>query len=139
MVYEYIQTLTVSATFAASTPANTQITTSIVVDPRTGTTQNVITVPATQEWFIEDTFIRTSADVGVDAIMGFTKNGVKILALSQPLSSLLISNPSRPRLPPMFFEPNSRLSIFEVNLTAVGASAVTNTSFIQVRVRDSTF
>jgi hypothetical protein len=96
-------------------------------------------IPASQSWYIMDVFIRASDDVDVDAQAIFLKNGVKQLLITDPLSSLLISNPSRPRYPTVFYGPNDRLSIFVRTLAATGSSAATITFYIKVRVVDTTF
>jgi len=136
MVYEYIQTLQVSATFPANAAAGTVVNADILVDPTTGTKQNIVTIPQTQQWEVLDIFTRASGDVGVEAQASIIKNGIKTLLITDPLSSLLVSNPSRPTYPKLRFEPGSRLQIKETNLAAVGTSAVTNIFYIKVKVTD---
>jgi len=137
--YIYEQTLAVSLSVPANTPAGTLLQADIVVNPFTGVTAKEAVIPASQSWYIMDVFIRASGDVGVDAQAIFLKNGVKQLLITDPLSSLLISNPSRPRYPTVFYGPNDRLSIFVRTLAATGSSAATITFYIKVRVVDTTF
>jgi len=137
--YIYEQTLAVSLSVPANTPAGTLLQADIVVNPFTGVTAKEAVIPASQSWYIMDVFIRASDDVDVDAQAIFLKNGVKQLLITDPLSSLLISNPSRPRYPTVFYGPNDRLSIFVRTLAATGSSAATITFYIKVRVVDTTF
>lgn len=137
--YVYEQTLAVSLTVPANTPAGTLLQADIVVNPFTGVTSKEAVIPASQSWYITDIFIRASGDVGVDAQAIFLKNGVKQMLITDPLSSLLISNPSRPRYPTQFFGPNDRLSVFVRTLAATGTTATQITFYIKVRVVDTTY
>jgi hypothetical protein len=137
--YIYEQTLAVSLSVPADTPAGTLLQADIVVNPFTGVTAKEAVIPASQSWYIIDVYIRASGDVGVDAQAIFLKNGVKQLLITDPLSSLLISNPSRPRYPTIFYGPNDRLSVFVRTLAATGSTAAPIIFYIKVRVVDTTF
>jgi hypothetical protein len=137
--YIYEQTLAVSLSVPANTPAGTLLQADIVVNPFTGVTAKEAVIPASQSWYIIDVYIRDSDDVGVDAQAIFLKNGVKQLLITDPLSSLLISNPSRPRYPTIFYGPNDRLGVFVRTLAPVGGTPQPITFYIKVRVVDTTF
>jgi hypothetical protein len=137
--YEYEQTIAVSVTVPANTPAGTLIQLDIVANPLTGAVQKEVVIPASQSWYITDIYIKSADDVGVDAQAILQKNNVKVLLVTDPLSSLLISNPSRPRYPVLYYGPNDRLSGYIRTLAATGASPVTITFYMKVRVVDTTF
>jgi hypothetical protein len=69
----------------------------------------------------------------VDVILRIKKNREYKLE-TPPVSSLLVSNPSRPMLPGIGFEPNSRLSVEAINLSAGGSSATTVEVYATVEI-----
>ena len=137
MVYTYDITIEVQVSIpgsaAALTPVNAQI-----LDPTSNTFVNVEVIPATQTWLIYDVFTRSSSDVAVDGQLVFIKNNVKVLFRTPPLSSLIVTNPSRPAIIPMLFGPNDRLNIQLVTIAANSStSAVTDTAFFRAKVTDT--
>jgi len=81
---------------------------------------------------ILDVFIKDKADVGVDGAAIFVKNGRFDVGKTDPVSTLLISNPSRPRVAlPVFYE-FEKLGIDFINQTAVGADGATVTFYVKV-------
>jgi hypothetical protein len=137
MVYTYDITIEVQASIPGSavalTPVNAQI-----LDPTSNTFVNVEVIPATQTWLIYDVFTRSSSDVAVDGQLVFIKNNVKVLFRTPPLSSLIVTNPSRPAIVPMLFGPNDRLNLQLVTIAANSStSAVTDTAFFRAKVTDT--
>jgi len=102
----------------------------IVADPIIGPV-NMFVIPSSETWFITDIYVRTSPSI--DVILRIKKNRDYKLE-TPPVSALLVSNPSRPQLPVLMFEPNSQLSIEAVNLAAGGTSATTVDVFATVEI-----
>ena len=96
----YMKTVQIQYSIAASAPAESQVP-GTFVDLASGTSQGQLQVPVNQEWTIIDVYNRGSSDVGVDAVATFTKNAVSNVLTTDPVSSLNISNPSRPTYPPI--------------------------------------
>ena len=137
MVYTYDITIEVQVSIPGSavalTPVNAQI-----LDPTSNTFVNVETIPATQTWLVYDVFTRSSSDVAVDGQLVFIKNNVKVLFRTPPLSSLIVTNPSRPAIVPMLFGPNDRLNLQLVTIAAnTSTAAVTDTAFFRAKVTDT--
>ena len=137
MVYTYDITIEVQVSIPGSavalTPVNAQI-----LDPTSNTFVSVEVIPATQTWLIYDVFTRSSSDVAVDGQLVFIKNNVKVLFRTPPLSSLIVTNPSRPAIVPMLFGPNDRLNLQLVTIAANTSTAtVTDTAFFRAKVTDT--
>jgi len=137
MVYTYDITIEVQVSIPGSavalTPVNAQI-----LDPTSNTFVSVEVIPATQTWLIYDVFTRSSSDVAVDGQLVFIKNNVKVLFRTPPLSSLIVTNPSRPAIVPMLFGPNDRLNLQLVTIAAnTSTAAVTDTAFFRAKVTDT--
>lgn len=129
------QTYPCTVTFAASATAYTNVPATITVDVSYGGSEQLVTVPLTQQWRIVDLYIRSSSDNALDATLAFVKNKQNKLYTSNPLSSLIISNPSRPLLPVVLqYNGGDQLQIIAANLTANGTSAATDNFFIVVEI-----
>jgi len=133
----YMKTVQIQYSVAASAPAGSQVP-GTFSDLSSGTTQGQLQVPVNQEWTIIDVYNRGSADVGVDSVATFTKNSVSNVLTTDPVSSLNISNPSRPTYPPISMPPGTILTSKITTLTANGTSAVTNNLFIKIKIIDYT-
>ena len=124
-----------TVTFDANLPANSTKIVNVTIDPVIGAkTEHV--VPQDRDYIITDIYIKSSGDVGADCVVKFVKNGENELLQTDPVSTLLVSNPSRPRIPPLIFEAGSRMSLKAVNLEAIGTSAVTTTFYIKIAQRE---
>jgi len=120
-------------TIPANQPANSLLTGSnaqVIVDPIVGA-QNEFTIPSTETWIIKDIFVRASP--AIDLILRVKKNREYKLE-TPPVSALLVSNPSRPQLPAVGYEPATRLSVEAINLSAGGASATTVEVYATVEI-----
>jgi len=124
------KTLIATVTVAANTPANMRQAVSFGEVGKPTVTR--ATVPKGRVWIIRDVFIKDTADVGVDGTAIFVKNEIEDVAKTSPLSTLLVSNPSRPPAPTIAYDQYETVSIDYVNIAAVGASPVTVTFYIIV-------
>jgi len=131
----YMKTVEVQYNIPASAPAESQIP-GVFVDLSSGTTQGQLQVPTTQEWVIIDIYNRGSQDTPVDAVATFTKNSVNNVLTTDPISSLNISNPSRPTYPPVQMSPGTILTSKITTLNANGTSAAVDNLFLKVKIID---
>jgi len=122
-------TLKCTVTFDANLPANSVKIVNMTLDPLVGA-QTVLQVPDNEAWVIEDIYVTSSPDV--DAIVDIYKNELDVVLKTDPISTLLVSNPSRPKYGKKVFEPGARLSMRAVNLAAIGTEAVTDTFYVKL-------
>jgi len=107
--------------------SNAQIIEDPVVGPR-----NLVTIPFNETWFITDIYVKSAPSV--DFVVRI-KKGREPKLETPPVSALLVSNPSRPQLPVLMFEPNSQLTVEAVNIDAnTGTTAYTFEVFATVEV-----
>jgi len=95
--------------------SNAQIVENELVGP-----VNEFVIPSTETWIIKDIYVKASPAIDVNVRI---KKNRKNMIETGPVSSLLISNPSRRRLPMLGYEPNSRLTIEAINLAPGQANA----------------
>lgn len=120
------ETILASDTIAASAAAGTVAFADLTIDP-TIAVATQLTVPQTQTWLLMDVFIQVAADAGTsDPILTFLKDTSFIVAKTPPLSTMLVSNNSRPR--PfankiLGYGPVSIIQIQETTTTANDATA----------------
>ena len=129
----YSKTIIFKITIPANQAANSVLAggnAQVVADPIVGA-QNMFVIPSTETWFITDIYVKSSP--AIDVVLRIKKNRDYKLE-TPPVSALLVSNPSRPQLPVLMFEPNSQLSVEAINLAAGGASATTVEVFATVEV-----
>jgi len=122
------KTLIISASFAANTPAN-YVVAGTITDPPRQYAEYV--VPKGKSLTVLDAYIKASGDVGVDAVAIFKVNEVEA-GKTAPLSTTLISNPSRPRITPFTVDEFGKLKVDVMCLAAVGSTAATDTFYIDV-------
>jgi len=122
-------TLTCTATFDADLPANSVKPVSMTLDPLVGS-QTVLQVPMNESWVIEDMYIISSQTP--NSIIEVYKNELDVVLKSDPINTLLVSNPSRPKYGKKVFGPNDRLSMRAINLAAIGTSAATITFYVKL-------
>jgi hypothetical protein len=129
----YSKTIKFLITIPANQAANSVLAGSnaqVVADPIIGAA-NMYVIPSSETWFITDIYVKASP--AIDVVLRIKKNRDYKLE-TPPVSALLVSNPSRPQLPVLMFEPNSQLSIEAVNLSAGGSSATTVEVFATVEI-----
>lgn len=129
MVTRVEQTLICQATFPANLPANSIVPVNFIIDPQKG--PEVVLAPAMNESIVIDDIYVTSAP-GVDAIVQLIKNEYEVICMTDPLSTLVVTNPARPKYAKKVLNPLERLSAKAINLSAVGASAVTITFYMKI-------
>jgi len=131
----YMKTVEVQFNIPASAPSESQIP-GVFVDLSSGTSQGQLQVPTTQEWIIVDVYNRGSQDTPVDAVATLTKNSVSNVLTTDPISSLNISNPSRPTYPPIQMSPGTILTSKITTLNANGTTAATDNLFLKIKIID---
>ena len=129
-VEQFEQGVILQVTVPANQPANSLLTVNIVLDPQLGGV-NLVTIPNNEAWVIEDVFV--TASQSIDAILVFKKGLKDEVARTPPINTLLVSNPSRPRIKPILYKANEMLSINAINLQAGGSAATTLTVYAKVR------
>jgi hypothetical protein len=122
-------TLTCTATFDANLPANSVKPVNMTLDPLVGA-QSVLQVPMNESWVIEDIYVTGSQTP--DAIVEIYRNDLDVVAKTDPINTLLVSNPSRPRYGKKVYGPNDRLSMRAINLAAIGTAAATITFYVKL-------
>ena len=136
MAKTYFRTYEIQFNIPANQPANS-IVAGTFTNLANGKQDSSLQAPGNQIWEIVDIYIRsTSQDDPLDATVTFTRDDVNNLITTDPLSSLVVSNPSRPRYPAIRLNPNQRLSATATTLAANGTSAVTDNVFVKVQVTD---
>jgi len=129
-IREIEETWIITATFPANLSANNVVPAGITLEPGSAAL-NIVQVPAVEAWVIEDLYITGAPSV--DAILEFKRNATQIAFKTSPISTLLVSNPSRPEITPFIYEGTDQLSISARNLANVDASAATITVYAKVR------
>jgi hypothetical protein len=123
--------ITVQATVSipANTPANASNNITFVIDPKVGGVTQ-FTIPKSFRYVLVDAYIKASDDVGADGIAKLKRNFYEDHVITPPLSTMLVSNPSRPMIAGKAWEEGDSLSGEFINTVAVGAEAKTNTFYL---------
>jgi hypothetical protein len=122
-------TVQCTVTIPANTPANASNNVTFIIDPKVGGVTSY-TIPKGQTWNLIDAYIKSSDDVKADGIAKLKLNFFKDYVILPPLSTMLVSNPSRPQISPKAWDEQTVISGEFINTVAVGASAVTNTFYL---------
>jgi hypothetical protein len=122
-------TVACTVSIAANTPANASNNVTFIIDPKVGGVTSY-TIPKGYVWNLVDAFIKASGDVGADGITKLKLNFFKDHVILPPLSTILVSNPSRPTISPKSWNEGDVISGEFVNTAAVGSSAVTDTFYL---------
>jgi hypothetical protein len=129
------KTIRFVVTVPANAPANSLLVGSnaqVIFDDLIGPV-NEFVVPIHSYLLIKDIYIKSTTDVPVDVKIQIIKDGVKLLYETAPVSTLLISNPSRPPLRlPILFRGGQRLSIRAINIAPGQATAQTVTVYADI-------
>jgi len=129
----YTKTIKFLITIPANQAANSLLVGSnaqIVENELVGPVSEFV-IPSTETWIIKDIYVKASPAIDVNVKI---KKNRRYMIETGPVSSLLISNPSRRKLPMLGYEPNSRLTIEAVNLAAGGSSATQVEVFADVLI-----
>lgn len=124
----------VTVSIPANTPSGATLFANITTNPAQAP-QPFFVLPPTEDWVIDDIFIKASGDIAIDGQLRIILNDREILIETPNVSTLLVSNPSRPRTPaaPVVIPRGSKLSIAFVTAAPAGTSAATNTIYIAIR------
>jgi len=131
--------LTCSAAFAIAAPVATVISGTMQTSP----TVNAVTelqVPLTENWIATDMYILAAAGAGtptvINPVVSLDKNRGRQLVQTPPLSSMLITNNTRPRFSPqpIGFEGGSIIRTFATSTVLNGGAISTATYFIAISI-----
>ena len=128
-------TLTITRQTAAAEAAGDINAAQIQVDPSVAHVAEV-NVPVTENWIITDCYIlAAAAATNTDPQINFDKNRGRSMGTTPPLTTMLVTNNTRPRfLPqPIGYEGGSILRIFTIN-TALTAVAQLVTAYAAVAI-----
>ncbi len=131
--------LTCSAVFAAAAPVATVISGTMQTSP-TVTAVTELQVPLTENWIATDMYILAAAGAGtptvINPVVSLDKNRGRQLVQTPPLSSMLITNNTRPRFSPqpIGFEGGSIIRTFATSTVLNGGAASTATYFIAISI-----
>lgn len=115
-------TIFIQATVPANQPANSVLPIRLVADPVLGS-QPFIQVPLNEVWVIDDIFVTSTQPV--DGIIQLRKSQREIVTQTYPVNSMLVSNPSRPKIMPITYYGGEVIDGFFINLAAGGTTAST--------------
>ncbi len=131
--------LTCSAAFAAAAPVATVISGTMQTSP-TVTAVTELQVPLTENWIATDMYILAAAGAGtptvINPVISLDKNRGRQLVQTPPLSSMLITNNTRPRFSPnpIGFEGGSIIRTFATSTVLNGGAITTATYFIAISI-----
>lgn len=129
MVKQIPLTIIAQYTVPANATANNIYPVNFIVDPQKGA-QSDITIPKGEAWVLEDIFV-TSAP-SIDGLVQIFKNDYTLEIQTDPLSTLVVSNPAKPKYPKKVYVGFDKISAKAINLAAGGASATTITFYIKI-------
>ena len=127
--------LTCSAAFAANAPIATVISATMQTSP-TVTAVTELQVPLTENWIATDVYILAAAGAGtptvINPVVSMDKNRGRQLVQTPPLSSMLITNNTRPRFSPqpIGFEGGSIIRMFATS-TVLNAGAISTATYYE--------
>jgi len=119
------------ASVAANLPANSIVPINIIIDPLAGP-KTEHQVPLSQSWVLDDVYITSSQSP--DGIIQFRKNRDTVVTSTAPVSTLLVSNPTRPTVTKKVWGPADILSAYFITLAAQGTSATTVTVYVKFKI-----
>jgi len=122
-------TLIAMVNIPANTKAHSVVPVSFTVDPQLGP-QNSIQIPKGKAWIVKDVY--TTESPSVDCIIQFMKNDEGPILQTDPLSTLIVTNPAKPKYKPLYYEEFSKLSAKAVTLADAGTGGATVTFYIKV-------
>jgi|TARA_R110002051_G_scaffold2196_1_gene11311 hypothetical protein len=131
--------LTCSAVYAAAAPVATVISGTMQTSPTVAAVTE-LQVPLTENWIATDMYILAAAGAGtptvINPVVSLDKNRGRQLVQTPPLSSMLITNNTRPRFSPnpIGFEGGSIIRTFATSTVLNGGAASTATYFIAISI-----
>ena len=110
--YKYDRRITVqvSISIAANQAVNSAIIPTFTIDPKAGST-NSYTIPKGYRFVLVDAYVRSSSDAAVDGLLRLKKNFYTEHAVIGPISTMLVSNPTRPAVAPKAWDEGDTLTM----------------------------
>jgi len=128
MVFDKRITVEAKVTVPANTPANASNNIIFIIDPKVGEVTQY-TIPKGFRFVLVDAYIKASGDVGVDGIAKLKRNFWLDHVITPPLSTMLVSNPSRPAIAGKAWEDGDIISGEFINTVAT-TEAKTNVFYL---------
>ena len=131
--------LTCSAVYAAAAPVATVISGTMQTSPTVAAVTE-LQVPLTENWIATDMYILAAGGAGaptvINPVVSLDKNRGRQLVQTPPLSSMLITNNTRPRFSPnpIGFEGGSIIITFATSTVVNGGAPSTATYFIAISI-----
>jgi len=131
--------LTCTAAFAANAPVATVISANMQTSPTVAAVTE-LQVPLTENWIATDMYILAAAGGGtptvINPVISLDKNRGRQLVQSPPLSSMLITNNTRPRFSPqpIGFEGGSIIRSFATSTVVNGGAVSTATFYVAISI-----
>jgi len=122
-------TVTCTVVVPKGTPANASNNISFTIDPKVGSVVQY-TIPKGFRFTLVDMYIKSSADVGADGIAKLKKDFFEDYVITPPLSTMLVSNPSRPQVTSKTWDEGSTLSGEYINTVPAGDTDKTVTFYL---------
>ena len=128
-----------SAAFAITAPVATVIAATMQTDPTVAVVTE-LQVPLTENWIATDVYILAATGAGtptvINPVISMDKNRGRKLVQTPPLSSMLITNNTRPRFSPqpIGFEGGSIVRMFATSTVLNGGAASTATFFVAISI-----
>ena len=131
--------LTCTAAFAIAAPIATVISANMQTSPTVGAVTE-LQVPLTENWIATDVYILAAGGAGaptvIDPVISMDKNRGRQLVQTPPLSSMLITNNTRPRFSPqpIGFEGGSIIRMFATSTVLNGGAISTATYYVAISI-----
>ena len=128
-----------SAAFAITAPVATVIAATMQTDPTVAVVTE-LQVPLTENWIATDVYILAATGAGtptvINPVISMDKNRGRKLVQTPPLSSMLITNNTRPRFSPqpIGFEGGSIVRMFATSTVVNGGAISTATFFVAISI-----
>jgi len=131
--------LTCTAAFAIAAPVATVISANMQTSPTVAAVTE-LQVPLTENWIATDVYILAAGGAGaptvIDPVISMDKNRGRQLVQTPPLSSMLITNNTRPRFSPqpIGFEGGSIIRMFATSTVLNGGAISTATYYVAISI-----
>ena len=129
LYFERRITVEVKVTIPAGAAVNSTLIPSFTVDPRAGATTE-FKIPKGYRFVLVDAYIKSSEDVPVDGILRLKRNYYYEVSTIGPVSTMLVSNPTRPAVAAAVWDEGDSLTMEFNNIVAGGSAAQTDTMYL---------
>lgn len=124
-------TIKMEYTVAANAAAGTTVQVKFTTDPAVGA-ENQVLVPKGYRLVIKDIYVTGTPNV--DAQISLYRNGEELVLTTDPVSTLGVSNPARPKYKPIVIDEQNFLVGKATTLAAGGASATTDYVYMKAEL-----